>query len=52
MLRAYERRLDQELTHPWFGYRATYRRLMEVQARVLGAYLLGEIPNYAPLTTR
>ena len=52
VLRAYERRLDQELTHPWFGYRATYRRLMEVQARVLGAYLLGEIPNYAPLTTR
>ena len=52
VLRAYERRLDQELTHPWFGYRATYRRLFEVQARMLGAYLLDEIPHYTPLTTR
>lgn len=52
VLRAYERRLDHELTHPWFKYKATYRRLFEVQTRVLAAYLMGEVPHYAPLTTR
>ncbi len=49
---AYERRLDQEVTHPVYGYKITYRRVLEVQARVLGAYLLGEIPNYVPFMTR
>ena len=49
---AYERRLDQEVTHPVYGYKITYRRVLEVQARVLGAYLLGEIPEYVPFMTR
>ena len=49
---AYERRLDTEVTHPVFGYRVTYRRVLEVQARLLGAYLLREIPAYVPFTTR
>lgn len=49
---AYERRLDVEITHPMFGYRITYRRLMEVQARILAAYLLGEIEAYVPIVTR
>ncbi len=48
---AYERRLDQETTHPLFGYRVTMRRLLTVQARLLARYLLGEIesyPHYVP----
>jgi len=49
---AYERRLDQEVTHPVYGYKITYRRVLEVQARMLGAYLLGEIPDYIPFMTR
>ena len=49
---AYERRLDQEVPHPVYGYKITYRRVLEVQARVLGAYLLGEIPEYVPFMTR
>ena len=49
---AYERRLDQEVTHPTYGYRITYRRVLEVQARMLGAYILGEIPEYVPFMTR
>ena len=49
---AYERRLDQEVTHPVYGYKITYRRVLEVQARMLGAYLLGEIPEYVPFMTR
>jgi CRISPR-associated protein Cas1 len=52
MLSAYERRIDQEVTHPRFGYRVTYRRVFEVQARLLGAHVLGEVPAYAAFTTR
>jgi CRISPR-associated endonuclease Cas1/CRISPR-associated protein Cas4 len=43
---AYERRLDQEVTHPLFGYRVSMRRLMEVQARLLARHLAGEIEEY------
>jgi CRISPR-associated exonuclease Cas4/CRISPR-associated protein Cas1 len=43
---AYERRLDQEATHPVFGYRVSMRRLLEVQARLLARYLAGEIADY------
>ena len=52
VLSAYERRLDTEVTHPTYGYRITYRRVLEVQARVLAAHLLGEIPSYTPFMTR
>lgn len=52
VLRAYERRLDHEITHPHFGYRVTYRRAMEVQARMLAAHLLNELPQYTPFVTR
>jgi CRISPR-associated exonuclease Cas4/CRISPR-associated protein Cas1 len=43
---AYERRLDQEVTHPVFGYRVSMRRLLEVQARLLVRHLDGEIGEY------
>jgi CRISP-associated protein Cas1 len=52
VLAAYERRMATELRHPTFGYRATYRRILEVQCRLLGAHLLGETPAYIPVTTR
>jgi len=52
VLAAYERRLDTEVTHPTYGYRITYRRVFEVQARVLAAHLLSEIPEYTPFMTR
>lgn len=52
VLRAYERRLDQEITHPQFGYKATYRRIMDIQARVLGAFLTGELDQYTAMVTR
>jgi len=35
-----------------FGYRISYRRLLEVQARLLARFLLGEIPDYPNFTTR
>ena len=49
---AYERRLGHEIVHPLFGYRVSYRRLMEMQARLLGRFLLGELPEYPNFITR
>ncbi len=52
VLRGYERRLAHELRHPRFGYTVSYRRAIEVQARILGAVMLEEINEYTPLVTR
>jgi CRISPR-associated protein Cas1 len=50
-LAAWERRVQQLVAHPIFGYRVSYRRVLEVQARLLGPALLGEIPAYPPFRT-
>lgn len=45
----FERRMDEEVTHPQLGYKLSYRRLLELQARLLGRYLSGELdsnPNF------
>jgi len=47
-----ERRLSQEVTHPLFGYRVSYRRLFHIQARLLSRHLMGEIPDYPNFITR
>jgi CRISPR/Cas system-associated endonuclease Cas1 len=52
VIAGYERRLDVEVTHPVFGYTVTYRRVYEVQTRLLGAALLGEVPEYTAFVTR
>lgn len=52
LIAAYERRMATELAHPLFKYRATYRRCLEIQARLLAATLVGDVPAYRPLTTR
>ncbi len=49
---AFERRMSQEVTHPVFNYRISYRRLFEVQSRLLIRYLTGEIPRYPTFVTR
>lgn len=46
LIAGYERRLDQETTHPLFGYQVSMRRLIQVQARLFARFLLGEIPAY------
>jgi CRISPR-associated protein Cas1 len=38
-MHAYERRTDELVTHPVFGYRISYRRVLEVQARLLARFL-------------
>ena len=52
VLATYERRMQEHLRHPVFGYRASYRRTLEIQARLLAASLTGDVPAYRPLTTR
>ena len=49
---AFERRMGHEVTHPIFKYRISYRRLLEVQARLLVRFLAGEISEYPCFTTR
>jgi len=49
---AFEARLDTTITHPIFGYKISYRRVLEVQARLIGRYLSGEIPEYPGFMTR
>jgi CRISPR-associated protein Cas1 len=51
-LRAYEQRLDTLITHPVFGYRISYRRVLEVQTRLLGRLLTGELSEYPAFVTR
>jgi len=50
--RAYELRMDTLVTHPQFEYRVSYRRLLEIQARLLARVLEGEIGEYPVFVTR
>lgn len=51
-IQTYERRMGQEIAHPVFGYQISYRRVLEVQARLLGRHLMGEIPDFPAFLTR
>jgi CRISPR-associated protein Cas1 len=50
--RAWARRMETEVTHPDFGYRMSYRRMMEVQARQLWRFCRGECNDYHGFVTR
>ncbi len=50
--RAYEQRMDALVTHPLFGYRVNYRRVLEIQARLLARVLTGELQTYPVFVTR
>jgi CRISPR-associated protein Cas1 len=49
---AYEQRKATVVTHPIFGYKMAYGRMVEVQARMLAAYVRGDIPEYTGFTVR
>ena len=49
---AYARRMNEELIHPTFKYRMSYRRLMEIQARQLWRIFRGDLNVYHPIITR
>lgn len=52
VIKSYEQRLDSEVTHPIFGYQISYRRVLEVQARLVGRFLTGEVKSYPSFCTR
>jgi CRISPR-associated protein Cas1 len=49
---AYENRKATVVTHPTYGYKMSYGRMIEVQARMLAAYVRGEVPAYTGFTVR
>jgi len=49
---AYEQRIQDEIVHPLFGYKISYRRVLEVQARLLSRTLSGEIKEYPAFVVR
>lgn len=52
VIAGFERRMSEELTHPLFGYKASYRRTLTLQARLLGRHLVDELETYPGLETR
>ena len=50
--RAYEQRMDTLVTHPLFGYRLNYRRMLEIQTRLLARVVTREIESYPVFVTR
>ena len=52
VIEAFENRLNSTIHHKLLGYSASYRRIMETQARLLARHISGEIPAYPPFRTR
>lgn len=50
--RAWFRRMDTEVSHPQFGYKMSYRRMLDVQTRQLWRFCRGEAMEYHAFTTR
>ena len=51
-IKVFEGRMEEEILHPIFGYRLSYRRAFEVQARLFGRYLTGELEEPPEFLTR
>jgi CRISP-associated protein Cas1 len=49
---AYEQWKATVISHPVYGYKMSYARMLEVQARMLAAFVRGEIPTYTGFTVR
>jgi CRISP-associated protein Cas1 len=52
LILAFERRMDSLVTHPVFDYKISYRRVLEVQTRLLSRVLLGELSQYPEFRVR
>ncbi|WP_448380886.1 type I-D CRISPR-associated endonuclease Cas1d [Gloeomargarita sp.] len=50
-LQAFEQKMNDEFKHPVFEYRCTYRRAIELQARLMARHLQEDVP-YRPLVLR
>lgn len=52
VIQAFENRMDDTVQHRLLGYSASYRRILETQARLLARHIQGEIPEYPPFRIR
>jgi CRISPR-associated protein Cas1 len=48
----YEQRKATVVTHPVYSYKMSYSRMLEVQARMLAAYVRGSVPAYTGFRVR
>ncbi len=46
LLETHERRKSIIVTHPLFGCKMSYSSMLEVQARLLAAYICSDVPAY------
>ncbi len=51
-LEKFEERMNTTIRHPKFDYAVTYRRCIEIQARLLVKVLMGELSTYPPFKVR
>lgn len=51
-LRLYEQKKQSKFKHPVLGYQCTYQETFEIQARLLGKYLMEETEQYPPLVLK
>lgn len=51
-LEKYEERMNTEIDHPKFKYKATYRKCIELQARLIAKTVDGELATYPPFKIR
>lgn len=52
LIATYERRVSSEFRHPSFDYQVTWRRAMEIQARMFLGIVAGTIDRYEPIVMR
>lgn len=50
--RAWTRRMDTDITHAAFGYKMSYRRMLDVQMRQFWRFCRGDISQFYGFTTR
>jgi len=48
LLNAYQKRKQEEVTHPFLGEKMTIGLLPHIQAQLLARYIRGDIPDYPP----
>lgn len=51
-LRLYEEKKQSKFKHPVLQLHKTYQEMFEIQARLLGKYLMGETDQYPPLVVK
>jgi len=52
VIAGYESRMETDIKHPIFGYTISYRRVLEVQARLLSRVVSNEIKEYPAFCRR